>query len=108
MRFGDYMKYKRENLGYTLAEASEALNISTSYLCDIEKNRRYAPLDRLEDIINLYEIKSEKEVHVFYDMAGESRNEVAPDIARVLKRDKDMRRMVRNLINSKQGKIKNI
>ncbi|WP_279146119.1 helix-turn-helix domain-containing protein [Clostridium tyrobutyricum] len=98
MLFGDFIKMKREYFGISLKEAAEYIDVSPSYLCDIEKNRKYAPLNKLKIIMNLYEINNAEEIHLFYDMAGESRKEVAPDIANVLMRSKSMRNKVRNLI----------
>ncbi|MBQ1471536.1 MAG: helix-turn-helix domain-containing protein [Eubacterium sp.] len=77
---GEFICQKRMENNLTLRELASMLSISLTYLADIEHDRRNpmdkAKLDELADILGL--TKDEKEE--MYDLAGQKRNEVAPDL----------------------------
>lgn len=57
MSFGEKIKTGRENLGLTLAQASESLKISISYLSDFEHGRATKiKMDFIYDCAALYGI----------------------------------------------------
>ena len=66
--FGKYLKERRLSLGLTNKEVSSKLNISPSYLVDIEKGNRAAPLKHLTQLEDILLI-SEDEKNEFYDLA---------------------------------------
>lgn len=95
MKFGEYIKRKRVNSVMSLKDASTKLGISASYLCDIEKNRRVAPIEKIEDMIKLYDIK---DLTYCYDLVGKSRNEIPLDVARAIMKDKRLLTTIRKII----------
>jgi|SRR5690625_762998 len=52
MEFGNYLKYLREDYGFTLSELAEEVGYSTAYLSQIEKGRRKkrATIDMLKQL----------------------------------------------------------
>lgn len=78
--FGDFIKDKRLKAHYTLRSFAEALGVSAPYVTDVEKDRKN-PFnnDLLEKAATILHL-SEEERTEMYDLAGEKRNEIAPDI----------------------------
>jgi len=78
--FGDFIKVKRIEREITLRKMAKLLDISAAFLSDIEKDRRN-PLDieRLNKLTTILSLSSE-EKSLMFDLAGEKRDEVAPDI----------------------------
>lgn len=80
--FGAFVYDKRKTQGITQKQVADALGVTTVYICDIEKNRRYPPtggdlLAKLAAVLNL----SDKDIPVYYDLAGQNKGCVPPDIA---------------------------
>lgn len=52
VEFGNYLKYLREDYGFTLSELAEEVGYSTAYLSQIEKGRRKKPatIDMLKQL----------------------------------------------------------
>ena len=78
--FGAYITERRKHRELPASQICEAVGISMSYYCDIEKNRRMPPdrkaLARMADALLL----NERELAVFYDFAGKARSEAPPDL----------------------------
>ncbi|MBS3969272.1 MAG: helix-turn-helix transcriptional regulator [Clostridia bacterium] len=80
MRFGDFIKAKRMERGITLRTLAEIIDVSPTYLSDIENNRRY-PMDNQKIEILIKELSiSPEEQEKLYDLAGKERHEVSPDL----------------------------
>lgn len=95
MNFGEYIKSKRIEKGISLREMAAKIGISPSYMSDIEKGRRYAPdKGRLVEIERLL-FSSEEEIQMLYDLAGESRNEVSPDLPEYIMENTQVRYLLR-------------
>jgi len=82
MTFGAFVYDKRKTQGITQKQVADALGVTTVYICDIEKNRRYPPtggelLVKLAAVLNL----SDNELSLYYDLAGKNKGCVPPDIA---------------------------
>ena len=77
--FGQFIRERRETLGKSIRGMAAELDITPSYLSDIEKGNRYAPENYLAQMEALLKI-SEKEKNVFYDLAGKDRNDIFPDL----------------------------
>lgn len=93
--FGEFIKNKRIEKGITLRKIAEDLRIAPSYLSDIENGRRNAPeKPLLEKIAGLLDICSE-DLNLFYDLAGKSRNEVAPDLPEYINENESVRVLLR-------------
>ena len=83
--FGDFLHKKRIEKGVTYRELAKVLDVSAPYLSDIEKDRRNAPsMDKLE-IISKYFSLSDEERALMFDLAGEKKSELAPDIPGYIK-----------------------
>ena len=86
MRFGTFIRQKRINdsRGLTLKDVAAELNLSLSYLSDIEQNRR-SPLDsnqieRLCAFLNL----NEDDKHTMFDLAAKETSKIPSDIEDVM------------------------
>ncbi len=82
MTFGAFIYNKRKTQGITQKQVADALGVTTVYICDIEKNRRYPPtggelLAKLVDVLKL----SDDDLPLYYDLAGQNKGCVPPDIA---------------------------
>ena len=76
--FGKHVRRLREDKGIGQRELARALDVSPSYLNDIEKDKRVAP--RSELVKAMAEIL-EADVERVFDLAGRSRNTIALDPA---------------------------
>jgi L-glutamine-phosphate cytidylyltransferase len=75
--FGVYIRKLRVEKGFGQRELAQKINIAASYLNDIEKNKRAAPKkELLKKISTILEI----DLRALYDLAGSSKNKIAPDI----------------------------
>ena len=84
MTFGEYLKQLRESRGLNQADLAASINVSTVYICDIEKTRRNPPsIDKLRIWIRQLDL-SPKEKTMFYDLAGVARGIPAPDVMEYL------------------------
>ena len=78
--FGEFLKDKRLQAHLTLREFARRLDRSAPYITDIEKNRRNPfSTEDLEKVADVLELSKEDRT-LMYDLAGEKRNEIAPDI----------------------------
>jgi len=63
-------------------ELARALKVSPSYLNDIEKNKRVAPrVEAIESLAEILDADTEK----LFDLAGQSKNAVAPDVDPIMR-----------------------
>lgn len=93
--FGAYVKEKRSQIGISLRELAQRLDITPSYLSDIEKGRRNAPEKRIiEKLIGVLEIP-ELELPMFYDLAGQTKSEVPPDLPAYINENDKIRALLR-------------
>lgn len=90
MDFGEYLEEKRKSRNYTIRLFARRVNISYTYLADVEKGRSKAfKLEILNKIVEVLQL-DEKETDILYDLAGKSRNTIAPDIEEYLKENKEL------------------
>lgn len=77
---GEFIRGKRMEQGITLRTLSEKLNISITYLTDIEHDRRN-PMDlkKLRELAEIFGLTPEEKNEMF-DLAGQKRREVPPDL----------------------------
>ena len=81
MDFGEYISQKRKEKKLTIRELASKLNISFTYLSDVEKGRAKAfKSDILKLIIEILQLDDDEQDKL-NDLAGKSQNKVAPDIA---------------------------
>lgn len=78
--FGDFISKKREEKAITLREMAKKLDISAPYLSDVEKDRRNPfDMEKLE-LLSRILVLNEKEKDEMLNLAGQKRNNVAPDL----------------------------
>lgn len=71
-KFGTWLKTTREEHGYSARELAGKLGITASYLCDIEKGNRHAPINHIDSIMQVFNLP-ETELIYLQDLAGCSR-----------------------------------
>jgi len=81
--FGSFVKERREELGKSLRGLAADLDMTPAYLSDIEKGNRYAPEKRLKKMVEVLELSGDG-VNMFYDLAGQSRNNNFTDLSEYL------------------------
>ena len=90
MDFGKYLEEKRKSRNYSIRAVAKRIDISFAYLADVEKGRTKAfKLGILNKIIKVLEL-NEKETDTLYDLAGKSRNTIAPDVEEYLKKNEEI------------------
>lgn len=83
--FGDFLHKKRIAKGISYRDLAAVLGVSAPYISDIEKDRRNAPaMDKLEKMAEFFTLSAE-EKSLMFDLAGEKKSEVAPDIPGYIK-----------------------
>lgn len=80
LKFGAYIAKRRTELGITLRGMADRLGITPAYLSDIEKGRRNPPDKTLLDKMAIELTITGDSKNLLFDLAGEGRNEVAPDL----------------------------
>ncbi|WP_039652096.1 helix-turn-helix domain-containing protein [Clostridium tyrobutyricum] len=89
--FGKFITGKRKSLGMTLRGMASELGIAPAYLSDIEKGRRYPPdMDKLKQMAEILKL-TEDEEHTMFDLAGEGKNTIAPDLPDYIMSSKKVR-----------------
>lgn len=88
MSFGDFIRTARVSRRLSLRTVAGCLGISAPYLCDVEYGRRKPfDSDKLLLLINILDL-SRTEADTLYDLVGQERNTIPPDLKDyVLKRD---------------------
>jgi DNA (cytosine-5)-methyltransferase 1 len=64
--FGDYIKQKRNDLGYPLRQVAEYLNIDTSTLGKVEREERSLPCDMIAPLSKILETEKEELLNHYY------------------------------------------
>ena len=78
--FGEFIEKKRKEKDITLRGMAENLGIAPAYMSDIEKGRRYPPdMEKLLDIARILNM-SEEERDLMFDLAGEGKSTISPDL----------------------------
>lgn len=97
MYFGEYLEEKRKSRNYTIRLFARRVNISYTYLADVEKGRSKAfKLEILNKIIEVLHL-DEKETDTLYDLAGKSRETIPPDVEEYLKENKELIEKIRRI-----------
>ncbi len=96
--FGSFIKNARVKKGIGQRELASKINVAPSYLSDIEKNKRSAPKKEfLKKISNILEI----DLKLLFDLAGNSKNKVAPDIEEYILENPSIKSFIRTIIENK-------
>jgi transcriptional regulator with XRE-family HTH domain len=80
--FGEYVTIKRRANGITQKDVADALGVTTVYICDIEKNRRYPPTkgEALLKLVNILKLNDDEQF-ILYDLVGQDKKCVSPDLS---------------------------
>ena len=77
--FGQFIRFRREQLGKTVRGFAGEIDMTPAYLSDIEKGNRYAPKNKLEELRKGLLIP-EEEAGEFEDLASATRGFLYEDI----------------------------
>ncbi len=98
MKFGSFLRKLREDRTLRQEDLAKAINVSIVYICDIEKGRRNPPdVEKLKTWEKLLRL-SDKEKAQFYDMAGQEREEMPPDIVEYMSKHPEARDAIRRIM----------
>ncbi len=99
MTFGSYLRRMRGLRKLRQEDLASKIGVSTVYICDIEKNRRYPPsLEKLRTWAAQLNL-SKEEAAEFFDLAGDSRESAPPDIMEYLSRNPAAREAIRRVMD---------
>ncbi|MBQ8615060.1 MAG: helix-turn-helix transcriptional regulator [Clostridia bacterium] len=94
--FGEFIAQRREEIGLTQREFASKLEISNTYLWDIENGHRSAPAKLLRKMKELLNINISKENEKdFEDLLYLTSNECAPDLIQYMLASKEARQAIR-------------
>ena len=77
--FGNFVRERREEKGYSVRSFAKLLGCSAAYLSDIEKGNRYAPRNYLDKIFEVLGLP-EEDRQDFEDLAAATRGFLYEDI----------------------------
>ena len=96
--FGSYIRRLRIKNDIGQRELAKKIGISPSYLNDLEKNKRTAPKTEL---IKKLSAILKADLDLLYDLAGNSKKTVAPDVAAYIESSPKIISLLRSIKNSK-------
>ena len=103
MTFGVYLRQLREEKALRQSDLAEAIGVSAVYVCDIEKDRRYPPdLEKLRVWERKLHLSAEESGRL-YDLAGEARSSIAPDIIDYLEANPAAKQAIRRIMGHQNG-----
>lgn len=82
--FGEFLTEKRDERDITLRELARQLEVSPTFISDVERNRSTPKAERLEKLAEVLHLDS-AETAVMYDLVGKQRDSVAPDLPDYIK-----------------------
>lgn len=82
--FGEFLIAKREENDITLREMARMLDVSPTFMSDVEKNRSTPKAERLEKLAEVLHLDNDEKA-VMYDLVGKQRDSVAPDLPEYIK-----------------------
>ena len=97
-QFGSYIRRLRMKNDIGQRELAKKIGVAASYLNDIEKNKRTAP--RIE-LIKKLSVILKADLDLLYDLAGNSKKTVAPDIVNFIENNPRIISLLRAAKNSK-------
>ena len=106
--FGEYLTNKRKEKEMSLRMLARELDISATYLSDVEKNKRNAlSNEKLQKLIEILELNEEEQKEL-YDLAGKSKNTIPGDVEEFIKGNLQVIALLRDMSNKKRGNKWNI
>lgn len=95
MKFGDYLRQKRELKGWTQPEAAAKAKIEQSYLSKLETGKSYPSEDIFGRLVNAYDIDTSDMSSAIFSAELDKLREIKQVRAVVLSREKNQARFVR-------------
>lgn len=82
--FGEFLTAKRDERDITLRELARQLEVSPTFISDVERNRSTPKAERLERLAEVLHLDGAEKA-VMYDLVGKQRDSVAPDLPDYIK-----------------------
>jgi len=95
LTFGDFIILKRKEKDISARQLAIAINISPVYMCDIEKDRKFALSDELLEKIRRTLLLSEDDSELMYDLAAKARKTVSADLPEYIMENEIVRTALR-------------
>ena len=78
---GNILKYIRVCNDYSVKQVSNSINIVSTYICDIENNRKKSSFDMLYKFADCYNIEASKIIYFEeLEKMGKSRKEILKEV----------------------------
>ena len=107
MKFGEYLANKRKEREISLRMLAKELDVSPTYLSDVENNRRNAlSYEKLNKIIEILKL-DEEEQKILYDLAGEAKDEIPADVENFVNGNVEVIALLRKMKKKMDGDKKN-
>ena len=107
MKFGEYLANKRKEREISLRMLAKELDVSPTYLSDVENNRRNAlSYEKLNKIIEILKL-DEEEQKILYDLAGEAKDEIPADVENFVNGNVEVIALLRKMKKEMDGDKKN-
>ena len=82
--FGEYIANKRKEKGISLRNMAKCMGYSAPFWSDVEKGRANPPkYEKLKELADILKLSKEDRIQM-YDLAGQDRSTVAPDVDKYL------------------------
>jgi L-glutamine-phosphate cytidylyltransferase len=94
LKFGDHIRKLREECGFGQRQLARLLEISASYLNDIEQGKRAAPST---EIVRAMVKILEADAELLFDLAGTSKNAVPTDIDELVRQCPELKSLLRTI-----------
>lgn len=95
MKFGDYLRQKREECGWTQPEAAAKAKIEQSYLSKLETGKGYPSEDIFERLVSAYSINTAEMASTIFSAELDKLREIKEVRAVVLSRQQNQSRFMR-------------
>jgi len=95
LTFGEFIILKRKEKDISARQLAIAINISPVYMCDIEKDRKFALSDELLEKIRRTLLLSEDDSELMYDLAAKARKTVSADLPEYIMENEIVRTALR-------------
>ena len=107
MKFGEYLANKRKEREMSLRMLAKELDVSPTYLSDVENNRRNAlSYEKLNKIIEILKL-DEEEQKILYDLAGEAKDEIPAVVENFVNGNVEVIALLRKMKKEMDGDKKN-
>jgi transcriptional regulator with XRE-family HTH domain len=103
MTFGQFVRNRRQSLGISLRNLAVELQMTPSYLSDIENNKRAAPSPRGEHLDAMMDELQITDTNEWYDLVGASRGFVYEEICDYLRDHEEVRKALRAAASNADG-----